>query len=149
MSSLLDTWCDMRAIDKRSAKSGQKLGETFYSAVAYMATTFVCVWLLKHPLSDSGTSVRAVVSLIPLIPIGFAIRAVIRMVRDGDELERRIDLEALAFAAVAIGMLALTLNLLMSARVIEISANMATVWVLPGLLLTYACAKIWARSRYQ
>ena len=126
-----------------------KLGETFYSALAYLLTTYICVWLLKHPLTDAGTPIRAVVSLIPLIPIGFAIRAVLRLVRNGDELERRIDLEALAIAAVAVGMATLTLNLLIKAGVIEISSHLATVWVLPALLLTYVAAKIWARKRYQ
>ena len=132
-----------------SPKSNQNLGETFYSALAYLLTTFVCVWLLKHPLANAVTAVRAMVSLAPLIPIGFAIRAVLRLVRNGDELERRIDLEALAISSVAVGMAALTLNLLIKARIIDISAQLATVWILPGLLLTFIAAKFWARSRYQ
>lgn len=125
------------------------LSGCFVAALTYLATTWVCVGLLRHSLADAGTAVRTVVSLIPLIPIGFAIRAVLQLVRNGDELERRIDLEALAIAAVAVGMAALTLNLLMDAHVIEISSHLATVWIFPGLLLTYAAAKFWARSRYQ
>ena len=130
-------------------KTRRELSGCFVAALAYLATTWVCVGLLRHSLADAGTVVRAVISLIPLIPIGFAIRAVLQLVRSGDELERRIDLEALAIAAVAVGMAALTLNLLMDAQVIEISPHLATVWIFPGLLLTYAAAKIWARSRYQ
>ncbi len=132
-----------------SIKIRRELGGCFFAALAYIATTWVCVWLLKHPLIEAGLVVRAAVSLIPMIPIGFAIGAVLRLVRAGDELERRIDLEALAIAAVAVGMAALTLNVLMDAQVIEIAAHDATVWIFPALLLTYVAAKIWARSRYQ
>ena len=132
-----------------SNKTRRELGGCISAALAYVVTTWACVWLFKHPLVDAGIAVRATISLIPMIPIGFAIGAVLRLVRAGDELERRIDLEALAIAAVAVGMAALTLNVLMDAHVIEISAHHATVWIFPGLLLTYAAAKIWARSRYQ
>ncbi|MEP6881097.1 MAG: hypothetical protein ABI866_03840 [Dokdonella sp.] len=132
-----------------SNKTRHQLSGCFFAALAYLATTWVCVWLLKHPLVEASLAVRAAVSLIPMIPIGFAIGAVLGLVRAGDELERRIDLEALAIATVAVGMAALTLNVLMDAQVIEISAHLATVWIFPGLLLTYAAAKIWARSRYQ
>ena len=132
-----------------SIKTRRELSGCFFAALAYIATTWVCVWLLKHPLIEAGLVVRAAVSLVPMIPIGFAIGAVLRLVRAGDELERRIDLEALAIAAVAVGMAALTLNVLMDAQVIEIGAHDATVWIFPALLLTYVAAKIWARSRYQ
>ena len=130
-------------------KKRRNLGGCFFAALAYLATTWLCVWLLRQPFADSAVALRGVISLMPMIPIGFAIGAVLRLVRAGDELERRIDLEALAIAAVAVGMVSLTLNLLMNAHVIEISARHATVWIFPGLLLTYAATKIWARSRYQ
>lgn len=132
-----------------SKSTKPRLGGSFYSALAYLGTTFVCLWLLKNTLVDASTPVRAVVSLLPLIPIGFAIRSVLHLIRNGDELEQRIDLEALAVSAVAVGMVALTLNLLIKANVIEISPHVATIWVFPGLLLIYIAAKIWARSRYQ
>ncbi|MEO7934863.1 MAG: hypothetical protein ABIR27_01250 [Dokdonella sp.] len=132
-----------------SVKTRRELRGCFFAALVYLATTWVWVWLLRHPLVEAGLAVRAAVSLIPMIPIGFAVGAVLRLVRAGDELERRIDLEALAIAAVAVGMAALTLNVLMDAQVIEISAHLATVWIFPTLLLTYAVTKIWARSRYQ
>ncbi len=45
-----------------------------------------------------GTAARAIVTLMPVVPIAFLIRAMVRAIRSQDELERRIDLESLAIA---------------------------------------------------
>lgn len=119
------------------------------AAIAYVAITWICVWLLENPLRDSLMIWRAVVSLLPLIPIGFAIREVLRLVAASDELQRRMDLEALVTAAVVVGLGSLTLSLLVSAGVVVIAAKTALAWVLPALSVLYVLARIWTRRRYQ
>ena len=125
------------------------LANCLVSALAYLATTWVCVWLLKHRLLDAPVVVRALVSLMPVIPIGFAIGAVVSLVRGGDELQRRIDLEALAIAAVAIGLGCLTLSFLLLAHVLDLSAREALLWVFPAQWIAYGLARIWAQRRYR
>jgi hypothetical protein len=121
----------------------------FISAVAYVATTWICVWLLANPLAGSSLAWRALVSIVPLVPMGFSVREVLRLVRAGDELQRRMDLEALAIAAIAVGVGCLTLNLLIRADVVVVTARQATLWVFPALVIAYAIARAWTHRRYQ
>lgn len=130
------------------SRTHRHLLECFLAATAYVFTTWACLWLLREPLAASPLAIRAVVSLLPVLPMLLAVRATVRLVMDGDELQRRIDLEAIAASSVLVGFGALTLNLLIRAGVIEISARQATLWVLPALWVGYALARLWASRRY-
>jgi hypothetical protein len=130
-------------------KRKSNLGSCLVSALAYVVTTWLCVWLLKHALLDAPLAVRAMVSLLPLVPIMFAVRTVVRMVLARDELQRRIDLEALAISAVIVGMACLTASLLLMAEVIAFPARQVMLWVFPAQWITYVLARIWAQRRYQ
>ncbi len=130
-------------------KRKSNLTSCFVAALAYLATTWFCVWLLKNSLHDASLMLRAGVSLLPIVPIAFAIRAVVRLVLDGDELQRRIDLEALAISAVAVGLGCLTLSLLLVAGVMQLTAQQALRWVFPALWIVYGLARVWAQRRYQ
>ena len=79
----------------------------------------------------------------------FALRAVVRLILAGDELQRRIDLEAIAMASVLVGLGTLTLSLLMVADVFQMSGRQAMLWVLPALWLTYGVTKAWLSRRYR
>ena len=125
------------------------LSRCLVAALAYLATTWISVWLLKHSLLDASSMLRALVSLLPVVPIAFAIRAVVRLVLGGDEMQRHIDLEALAIAAVVVGFGCLTLSLLLVAEVIDVSARHAMLWVFPAQWVAYALARIWAQRRYR
>ncbi|MGB0134059.1 hypothetical protein [Dokdonella sp.] len=119
------------------------------SSLAYLATTALSVWLLKQPLADASTLIRAGVSLLPVIAIGFSIREVLRLVRSGDELQRRIDLEALAVAAITVGLGCLTLSLLVGANVLAVQGKTVLIWILPALSVVYVLARILAQARYR
>ena len=127
----------------------RELGACFIAALAYIATTWICVWLLSHSLLDARVPLRALVSLLPLVPIGLAVRAVVNLVRAGDELQRRMDVEALAIAAVLVGMGCLTLSLLLLAGVVQVSARVAMTWVFPAYWIVYGLARFHAQRRYQ
>ena len=94
-------------------------------------------------------ALRALVSLLPLVPIGLAVRAVVNLVHAGDELQRRIDVETLATSAVLVGMGCLTLSLLLLSGVIDFSAREALVWVFPAQWIVYGLARFHAQRRYQ
>lgn len=119
------------------------------AGLAYIGVTWVCVWLLKHPLAEVATGWRALVALLPLLPMAFGIRIVVRAMLAGDELQRRIDLEAMAVASLAVGLGSLTLTLLIVAGVFSMSGQDALVWVLPALAVSYVLARLWATARYQ
>lgn len=132
-----------------SITTRHELRGCFFAALAYLATTWISVWLLKYSLGNAPLALRALVSLLPVIPIGFAIRAVVNLVRAGDELQRRIDLEALAIAAVVVGLGCLTLSFLLTADVVNFSARQAMVWVFPAQWIAYVVARTMAQRRYR
>lgn len=119
------------------------------SGLSYLGVTWASLWLLKHTLSEAAVGWRVLVALLPLLPIAFGIRIVVRAMLAGDELQRRIDLEAMAVASLAVGLGSLTLTLLLVAGVFTASGQDALVWVLPALAIGYVLARIWAGARYR
>src|SRR5690606_34501567 len=63
------------------------------------------VWLLVRVESLPA---RVLLALAPVLPIGFAVRAMVRHVRGIDEMQQRIELEAISVATVAVSMLYMT-----------------------------------------
>lgn len=125
------------------------LRQCFMTSLAYVATTWLAVWLLKHPLADAGPALRTLVALLPVIPIVVVVRLVVRMVLAGDELQQRIDLEAIAIAALAVSLGTLTLSLLMMAGVFHVTGRQALLWVFLALWIAYVVARTWAARRYR
>ena len=123
--------------------------DCFVTALVYVLTVWACIWLLRHPLADAALGLRTIVVLLPVLPMGFAIRVVVQMVLAGDEMQRRIDLEAIAIAALAVSMGTLTLSLLMVVKVVDISGQTALLWVFPALWVGYSFARLWAARRYR
>ncbi len=119
------------------------------AGLACLVITWICVWLLRHSLLDASIALPALVSLLALVPIGIAVRAVVNLVRVSDELQRRIDVEALPFAAVLVGTGCLTLCFLTLARVVDFSASAALACVFPAYWIVYGLTRFHAQRRYQ
>ncbi|MDZ4377492.1 MAG: hypothetical protein U0973_04940 [Xanthomonadaceae bacterium] len=132
-----------------SACSWRDSRTSFVAALAYGVTVLICVWLLKHPLADAAPVWRALVALVPMAPITWMIRVQVAMILARDELQRRIDLEAIAIASIGVGLGSLGLALLIVARVWDVSGRSALLWVLPALLLSYGLARYWVARRYR
>ncbi len=127
----------------------QFLRRCFLSTLVYVVTVWCVVWLLKHPLLDADTSVRAVVALLPMLPITYVVRLLLQHVMSGDEMQQRIDLEAIAVAGIVVSLGTLTLSLLMIAGVFHTTGRQAMAWVFPALWIAYGFARAWAARRYQ
>lgn len=120
--------------------------ELLVSMTAYMLVLFASIWLLKHV---EALPLRAAIALAPVLPIGFAMRAMVRYVRDTDEMQRRIELEAISIATLFVSMLYMTGGFLQSAKVIDIPASAAMIWVFPLVCFSYGLAKAFVARRYQ
>jgi len=92
---------------------------------------------------------RPVIALLPVLPIILVMRAMVRVIRDSDELERRIELEAVAISALLVGTGFFSAGLLAGAKVIVLDGDAVAVWVLPALCAIYGIAKCWAVRRYR
>jgi len=129
--------------------SPHQLRRSLFAALAYLATTWLSVWLSKKLSVDASIWLRVVTGLLPLLPISYGVRVVVQIILAGDELQRRIDLEAIAVASVAVGLGALTLSLLRVANVVTLSGRQALLWVFPALWMGYALARVWVARRYR
>jgi hypothetical protein len=113
--------------------------------LGYVLAVFASVWLLKR---IDELWLRAVVALLPVPPIALAIRAIVRYIRDADELQRRIELEAVSIATACVSLAYLAAGFLQSAKVIDIAADQAMIWVFPLICLIYGVAKMMVARRF-
>ncbi|MEM6428015.1 MAG: hypothetical protein AAF708_02165 [Deinococcota bacterium] len=105
-------------------------------AVVLAASLYVMRWQELDTLS------RILLSLSPMVPVVFVARAVWQRIHQLDELQRKIQLEALTFAFVTTALLSLTYGFLENVGVPKLSMFvvwplMAASWVL-GLVLRNA-----------
>ena len=123
------------------------LREVLPAMAGYVVTLFLSVWLLKRGIDEPG--LRALVALLPVPAIGMALRAIIRYIRDVDELQQRIELESVSFAAAFISLLYIAGGFLQLAKVIDIPSGVAMIWVFPLVCLSYGFAKMVVARRFQ
>ncbi|WP_244479229.1 hypothetical protein [Stenotrophomonas terrae] len=119
--------------------------EVMLAMAGYMVLLVASSLLLKRvdePL------LRALVALLPVPPVVLMLRAMVRYIRDVDELQQRIELEAVSFATGFVSLVYLTGGFLQVAKVIDIPAGAAMIWVFPLVCLAYGLAKAVVVRRY-
>ncbi len=128
----------MRAIDKR-----------YLREVLIAMTAYTIIMLTIWPMVDTTKShvLRIVIALLPVIPILFVMRALVRYILDADELVQRLHLEALAISAGVVGIASLVGGFLAAAEVIKID-GVILFWVFPALAGTFGLARKLAARRY-
>jgi len=122
------------------------LRELTVTMAAYVLVLMASVWLLKRidpPL------LRFAVALMPLLPIGVAVRAMVRYTHALDELQRRIELESLALSTLFVSMLYMTGGLLHSADLLQVPAADAMLLVFPLISVAYGIVRGLIARRYE
>jgi hypothetical protein len=114
--------------------------------LGYMVALWLSLTLLKRIDTEW---LRALVALLPVPPIAFAMRAIMRYIRDADEMQRKIELEAVSIATALISLLYLAGGFLQLAKVVDIASSDAMIWVFPLVCLSYGLAKIVVMRRYR
>jgi hypothetical protein len=123
----------MRAVHKRY------LREFIPAILIYMLLVYLSVRWLR---SVDGTVARAAVTLLPVLPIAFIIRAMVRAIRGQDELERRTDLESISIGGAIGGFGFFSYGMLINAGVLQAPpAQSVAIWVLPVLMFGYGAVK--------
>jgi uncharacterized membrane protein YhdT len=117
--------------------------------LAYVAVLFGSVFLLKNAGSEFPVYARAALSLAPVVPIVFVCRAMIRFLQSCDELERKIELEAIAISCLLNGLIFLALGFLASAKIIFLDGGLVAIWVFPALCGLYGLTKCITSWRYR
>ncbi|MBS0456889.1 MAG: hypothetical protein JSS44_06110 [Proteobacteria bacterium] len=135
-----------KACDTASVGVRQRYLREFLPAMGgYVVALFVSIWLLK---GVEQPALRAVLALLPVPPVILAVRAIVRYIRGVDELQQRIELEAIGTATALVSMAYFSAGFLQSAKVIAIPADMAMMLVFPVTCVVYGVAKALLARRY-
>ncbi len=114
--------------------------------VGYSLTLFLSIWWIKRGIES--VPLRAVVAVLPALSIVLLMRAALRYLREIDELQRRIETEAIGIASLLVSVLYFAGGLLQKAKVIDIDSAAAMIWVFPLLCAIYGIAKMVLTRRY-
>ncbi|MGB3268342.1 MAG: hypothetical protein WBA65_00140 [Rhodanobacter sp.] len=137
--------CARRASEEpmRPAQRGY-VREFLPAMAAYMVLLFASQILLRHL---QAVPLRVLVVLLPIVPIVFVVRAMVRLVLASDELERRLQLEAISIASMSVGLLSFAAAFLRGAGLLPV--DNALMLVLPALFAAYGIASWWVRRRFR
>ena len=111
---------------------------------AYVVLLFLSQMLLRQV---HVVPLRVLVVLLPIVPIVFVVRAMVRLVLASDELERRLQLEAISISSMSVGLLSFAAAFLRGAGLLPIEN--ALMLVLPALFAAYGIASWWVRRRFR
>ena len=99
-------------------------------------------------LPNLGLGIRLLLAFGPTVPFAIFLLGAVALAREGDELERRIQLEALAFGFGLTVLLVATLALAQRAGFAKYE-DFSYAHIVPMLFLFYLGGSILARRRYQ
>ena len=128
----------MHAIERRYRR------ELMLSMGAYLIV-MLTVWPLVRTTDSAG--LRALICAAPLLPFALALRAMLRHVRDSDEFQRRLHLEALAISALIVSFVSMSAGFLAAAKVIALDGTVL-LWVFPALALLFGSLRCLIARRY-
>ena len=113
-------------------------------AITYCLVTFASVYTLKNA-GIGHLGLRTLIALLPILPVAWVGIIILRFIRSLDELQQKIQLEAVVFAAVMTGLLTGAYGFLEGVGYPELD----TVWILPMLMVLWVGGQVLARRRYQ
>jgi hypothetical protein len=124
------------------ANAKRYLKEFGASMAAYTVMVPVSIRLLK---GHEHTPLGYTIAFLPIIPSALAMWAFMRMFRDLDELQRRIQFEAVAFSFLATCLITLTWAFQQNAGLPRFDVS----WVAPLLILLWGLGLGIAKRRYE
>jgi hypothetical protein len=119
------------------------LREFFFAMSMYVAVLIGSVTLLEK--YEFPKVWQIVISITPALPIIFVIIALMRLLRDSDELQQRLNLYATTFSAVLTGLLTFSYGLLENVGF----PKMPTFAVFPMLFVLWGIGLGYFTKRYE
>jgi MFS family permease len=128
----------------------KKLARRYQRDVAVAMSLYIAIMLFWKRLLDlvDATWLRVLIALAPALLVCWVLRAFVIYVRDSDEMQRRLELESVAIAAMLMSAIYLAAGFLQSADLIAVPAKVAMLWVFPSLCLLYGVTKVFVSRRY-
>lgn len=97
---------------------------------------------------DEALLLRAAFGVLPVLPLLILVWAFARYVREADEMQRQIELQSVAFAAMATGIGFMVAGFLANAGVFALKGELVAILVLPALFGSYGIAKAVVHRSY-
>ena len=118
--------------------------QVMLSMAIYMVVLFAANPLLH---ATRSLPLKALLALVPVLPVLYVIALMWRRIRDSDELEQRTNLVALGVAAALVSALSLVGGFLSAGGVVQLKGDVL-IWVFPVLMVGYGGAYKWVSRRY-
>lgn len=116
--------------------------EFYLSITAYVVILFTSISILKK--FEFSSVVQGIIALTPVVPIIFIIIAIMRGIKDSDELQQKVQLNAIMFSAVATGLITFSYGLLEGVGF----PPFPTIWVLPMMFIFWGFSLGFFWKRY-
>ena len=109
----------------------------------YALILIASISALKNIEFPKGAQI--VIALAPIFPMLFVIVAILRALRDSDELIQRIQLQAVVFSAITTGLLTFSYGFLENIGF----PKLPTIWILPMLFALWGLSLGYFNQRHQ
>jgi hypothetical protein len=113
------------------------------AGVAYTALVSITAVILRQDFPESMV-VRALISVLPVLPVMYGMVAYLRFLRGIDELQRRIHLEGVGFSLAMTSIITLTLGFLERVGI----ETLSMIWVMPLIIVLWSIGLAVANRRY-
>lgn len=127
------------------ASAKRYLREFIYSMIAYVLTLSLSIIAVNLLADYPFTPAQVVVALAPVVPVAFMVYFFMRFLSSIDELQQRIQLLAIGFAAGTTGLLTFSYGFLENIGFPSISL----LWVFPTMILLWGLGLAFISQRYQ
>ena len=115
----------------------------------YVVLLFAVTLSLKGPAADWPKLLKALLVILPVVPLAYFGKAFITYLGECDEMIRRIELEAIGMSSLLVGLLYMASGFLMQARIFSFDGAVVAIWVLPIMCGCYGLTKWLAIRRYR
>lgn len=119
------------------------LREFFFAMGMYVVALIASVTLLKN--YEFARVWQIIISIAPTLPVVFVMIALMRLLRDSDEMQQRVNLLATAFSAVLTGLLTFSYGFLENIGF----PKLPTFAVLPMLFVLWGIGLGYFTKRYE
>jgi len=138
----IKTWAAIWKADAVTINTRLYIKEFGGSMTAYIIVLFLSRWILRADLDERWV---LPVTLLPMIPIAFAAWAMMRAYRRMDELDQKVQLEALAFSFTGTALACVTYGFLQVAEAPPIQG----FWVFVFMMVLMGIGRFFARRHYR
>jgi hypothetical protein len=88
---------------------------------------------------------QVIITLVPVIPTIFVVLSIMRALRDSDELQHRIQLQAVTFSAITTGLITFSYGFLENVGF----SPFPTIWILPMMFFLWGISLGYFVRKYQ